>query len=46
MNVEARFFLCPQLKATEGTVYEQRHVIPTMWYFDECRLRRACAATS
>ena len=30
----------------EYLTYEPWHVIPTMWYFDKCRLRRACAASS
>ena len=27
------------------SIIEPVHVIPTMWHFDKCRLRRVCAAS-
>ena len=28
-----------------NSIYEPQHVMSTMWHFDECRLKQACAAS-
>ena len=39
-----RFQVSVILLLLNDNIIEPGHVIPTMWHFEECRLRQACAA--